>query len=215
MDKSENVFLESQIVMSPRLAVSQNHCGHTSAAFPIPVRIEYSRRKVESMTPKLAKGVGIPYLANYKATKEFGNRSWTGLDETIRDSTIEVLLPRKIGIVGAGREIVKGNTDSACKNQLVMVSVHYSTFSSNIPTETTTIGKSRVARDSIAMHTSWGSNSEIACVLGESCSWLADLARAVVVVCFGENCLECVSCPVRDLLMRYEDVRSDLCTRDI
>ncbi|KZV14385.1 transcription factor [Dorcoceras hygrometricum] len=34
---------------------------------------------------------------------------------------------------------------------------------SNIPTESTTIGKSRVARDSIDMHTSWRSNSDIAC----------------------------------------------------
>ncbi|KZV48432.1 pentatricopeptide repeat-containing protein [Dorcoceras hygrometricum] len=35
---------------------------------------------------------------------------------------------------------------------------------SNIPIESTTIGKSSVARDSIAMHTSWRSNSDIACV---------------------------------------------------
>ncbi|KZV26452.1 hypothetical protein F511_36770 [Dorcoceras hygrometricum] len=56
-----------------------------------------------------------------------------------------------------------GITDSTCKNQFVMVSVQYGTFSSNIPTKSTTIGKSRVARDSIAMHTSWRSNSDIAC----------------------------------------------------
>ncbi|KZV23360.1 hypothetical protein F511_43938 [Dorcoceras hygrometricum] len=42
-----------------------------------------------------------------------------------------------------------GITDCACKNQLVVV---------------TTIGKSRVARDPIAMHTSWRSNSDIASV---------------------------------------------------
>ncbi|KZV38264.1 hypothetical protein F511_36480 [Dorcoceras hygrometricum] len=48
-------------------------------------------------------------------------------------------------------------TDSACKNQLVKVSVQYGPFISNIPTESTIIGKSRVARDSIAMHTSWRS----------------------------------------------------------
>ncbi|KZV23674.1 hypothetical protein F511_35007 [Dorcoceras hygrometricum] len=58
-----------------------------------------------------------------------------------------------------------GITDSACKNQLVKVSVRYGPFISNIPTESTTIGKSRVARDSIAMHTSWKSNSDIACAI--------------------------------------------------
>ncbi|KZV41899.1 shikimate kinase, chloroplastic-like [Dorcoceras hygrometricum] len=56
-----------------------------------------------------------------------------------------------------------GITDSACKNQLVMVRVQYDPFNSNIPIESMTIGKSRVARDSIAMHTSWKSNSDITC----------------------------------------------------
>ncbi|KZV28050.1 hypothetical protein F511_06919 [Dorcoceras hygrometricum] len=56
-------------------------------------------------------------------------------------------------------------TDSACKNQSIMVSVQYGPFNSNIPNRSTTIGKSRVARDPITMHTSWRSNSEIACVI--------------------------------------------------
>ncbi|KZV42677.1 chromatin structure-remodeling complex protein SYD-like [Dorcoceras hygrometricum] len=56
-----------------------------------------------------------------------------------------------------------GITDSACKNQLIMVTIQYAPFSSNILTKSTTIGKSRVAKDSIAMHTSWRSNSDIAC----------------------------------------------------
>ncbi|KZV20915.1 hypothetical protein F511_38725 [Dorcoceras hygrometricum] len=47
-----------------------------------------------------------------------------------------------------------GITDSACKNQLVMVSVQYGPFNTNIPIRSTTIGKSRVARDPITMHTS-------------------------------------------------------------
>ncbi|KZV14505.1 organic cation/carnitine transporter 2-like [Dorcoceras hygrometricum] len=55
-------------------------------------------------------------------------------------------------------------TDSACKNQLVMVSVQYDPFNTNIPIRSTTIGKSRVARDPITMHTSWISNCDIACV---------------------------------------------------
>ncbi|KZV53144.1 hypothetical protein F511_16479 [Dorcoceras hygrometricum] len=55
-------------------------------------------------------------------------------------------------------------TDSACKNQLVVVSVQYGPFNTYIPIRSTTIGKSRVARDSITMHTSWRSNSDIASV---------------------------------------------------
>ncbi|KZV54127.1 carboxyl-terminal-processing peptidase 1, chloroplastic [Dorcoceras hygrometricum] len=57
-----------------------------------------------------------------------------------------------------------GITDSACKNQLVVVSVQYGPFNTYIPIRSTTIGKSRVARDPIAMHTSWRSNSDIASV---------------------------------------------------
>ncbi|KZV19179.1 hypothetical protein F511_08825 [Dorcoceras hygrometricum] len=57
-----------------------------------------------------------------------------------------------------------GITDSACKNQSVVVSVQYGPFNPYIPIRSTTIGKSRVARDPIAMHTSWRSNSDIASV---------------------------------------------------
>ncbi|KZV44997.1 hypothetical protein F511_26554 [Dorcoceras hygrometricum] len=57
-----------------------------------------------------------------------------------------------------------GITDSACKNQLVVVSIQYGPFNTYIPIRSTTIGKSRVARDPIAMHTSWRSNSDIASV---------------------------------------------------
>ncbi|KZV48232.1 hypothetical protein F511_26777 [Dorcoceras hygrometricum] len=57
-----------------------------------------------------------------------------------------------------------GITDSACKNQLVMVSVQYGPLNTYIPIRSMTIGKSRVARDPIAMHTSRRSNSDIACV---------------------------------------------------
>ncbi|KZV54903.1 triacylglycerol lipase [Dorcoceras hygrometricum] len=57
-----------------------------------------------------------------------------------------------------------GITDSACKNQLVVVSVQYGPFNTYIPIRSTTIGKSRVAKDPISMHTSWRSNSDIASV---------------------------------------------------
>ncbi|KZV30757.1 hypothetical protein F511_03735 [Dorcoceras hygrometricum] len=55
-------------------------------------------------------------------------------------------------------------TDSACKNQLVVVSIQYGPFNPYIPIRSTTIGKSRVAKDPIAMHTSWRSNSDNASV---------------------------------------------------
>ncbi|KZV29779.1 hypothetical protein F511_33521 [Dorcoceras hygrometricum] len=57
-----------------------------------------------------------------------------------------------------------GITDSACKNQLVVVSIQYGPFNTYIPIRSMIIGKSRVARDPIAMHTSWRSNSDIASV---------------------------------------------------
>ncbi|KZV38890.1 hypothetical protein F511_41192 [Dorcoceras hygrometricum] len=57
-----------------------------------------------------------------------------------------------------------GITDSSCKNQLVVVSVQYGPFNTYIPIRSTIIGKSRVARDPIAMRTSWRSNSDIASV---------------------------------------------------
>ncbi|KZV54631.1 triacylglycerol lipase [Dorcoceras hygrometricum] len=72
---------------------------------------------------------------------------------------------------GGGRELwwrlgfVMCITDSACKNQLVVVSVQYGPFNPYIPIRSMTIGKSRVARDPITMHTSWRSNSDITSVI--------------------------------------------------
>ncbi|KZV55452.1 hypothetical protein F511_24346 [Dorcoceras hygrometricum] len=57
-----------------------------------------------------------------------------------------------------------GIIDSACKNQLVVVSIQYGPFNPYIPIRSTTNGKSRVVKDPIAMHTSWRSNSDIASV---------------------------------------------------
>ncbi|KZV18054.1 hypothetical protein F511_34389 [Dorcoceras hygrometricum] len=61
-----------------------------------------------------------------------------------------------------------GITDSSCKNRLVVVSVQYGPFNTYIPIRSTTIGKSRVAKDPITTHTSWRLNSDIASVT----SWL-------------------------------------------
>ncbi|KZV24483.1 hypothetical protein F511_42311 [Dorcoceras hygrometricum] len=66
--------------------------------------------------------------------------------------------------VGGGRLRQSGITDGAYKNQLVVVSVQYGPFNTYIPIRSTTIGKSRVAIDQIAMRTSWRSNSDIASV---------------------------------------------------
>ncbi|KZV37874.1 hypothetical protein F511_30570 [Dorcoceras hygrometricum] len=70
-----------------------------------------------------------------------------------------------------------GIIDSACKNQLVVVSVQYGHFNTYIPIRSTTIGKSRVARDPITMHTSWRSNSDIACLRLVLCEELLRLDR--------------------------------------
>ncbi|KZV52819.1 hypothetical protein F511_13974 [Dorcoceras hygrometricum] len=72
-----------------------------------------------------------------------------------------------------------GIFDSVCKNQSVMVSVQYGPPKSNIPIRSTTIGKSRVARDPITMHTSWRSNSDIACVT----SWYQSDGSGGVLAC--------------------------------
>ncbi|KZV45940.1 translation initiation factor IF-2, chloroplastic-like [Dorcoceras hygrometricum] len=64
-----------------------------------------------------------------------------------------------------GRRLLElGITDSACKKQLVVVSVRYGPFNPYIPIRSTTIGKSRVAIDPIAMRTSWRSKSDITSV---------------------------------------------------
>ncbi|KZV44560.1 hypothetical protein F511_43910 [Dorcoceras hygrometricum] len=68
------------------------------------------------------------------------------------------------GEEGGRRTLALGITDSACKNQLVAVSVQYGPFNTYIPIRSTTIGKSRVAIDPIAMRTSWRSNSDITSV---------------------------------------------------
>ncbi|KZV33683.1 cleavage stimulation factor subunit 2-like [Dorcoceras hygrometricum] len=79
-----------------------------------------------------------------------------------------------------------GITDSACKNQLVVVSVQYGPFNTYIPIKSTTIGKSRVARNPIAMHTSWRSNSDIASVT-RSQPYCA-LYLVVLCCCFLPDC---------------------------
>ncbi|KZV49352.1 hypothetical protein F511_37893 [Dorcoceras hygrometricum] len=86
-----------------------------------------------------------------------------------------------------GRERVSfanfGITDSAFKNQSIMVSIQYGPFNSNITTESTIIGKLRVARDSIAMHTSWRSNSDIACATRTQGTTLSEAFTTATHLC--------------------------------
>ncbi|KZV30625.1 hypothetical protein F511_11142 [Dorcoceras hygrometricum] len=81
---------------------------------------------------------------------------------------------------GAAVSSTLGITDSACKNQLVVVSVQYGPFNPYIPIRSTTIGKSRVAKDPIAMHTSWRSDSDITSVT-------STLARDLYTIVYSDN----------------------------
>ncbi|KZV54975.1 fasciclin-like arabinogalactan protein 8 [Dorcoceras hygrometricum] len=81
-----------------------------------------------------------------------------------------------------------GITDSACKNQLVVVSVQYGPFNTYIPIRSTTIGKSRVARDPITMHTSWRSDSDIASVTRSYSDQQEESADEKRCASFGMSC---------------------------
>ncbi|KZV37746.1 hypothetical protein F511_37671 [Dorcoceras hygrometricum] len=82
---------------------------------------------------------------------------------------------------------VAGITDSACKNQLVMVNVQYGPFNPYIPIRSTTIGKSRVAIDPIAKHTSWRSNSDIVSVTSSAIAAVLCCCCSFLPGCEGER----------------------------
>ncbi|KZV51599.1 carbonic anhydrase [Dorcoceras hygrometricum] len=82
----------------------------------------------------------------------------------LRNHNFGLAQPIMVKRLATSRHDPLGITDSACKNQLVVVSVQYGPFNPYIPIRSTTIGKSRVAKDPIAMNTSWRSNSGIASV---------------------------------------------------
>ncbi|KZV48342.1 hypothetical protein F511_24448 [Dorcoceras hygrometricum] len=105
----------------------------------------------------------IPIHSSNKINLTKESRIWRGPDwrkllQSTEKSRIIVIT------VGARHKCQQGITDSAYKNQLVVVSIQYGPFNPYIPIRSTTIGKSRVAKDSIAMHTSWRSNRDIASV---------------------------------------------------
>ncbi|KZV39588.1 hypothetical protein F511_02051 [Dorcoceras hygrometricum] len=72
-----------------------------------------------------------------------------------------------------------GITDSAGKNQSVIVSVQYGPLNSNIPIGSMIIGKSRVARDPITILTSWKSNRHCMCYQAHKLRY-SDSLRTIV-----------------------------------
>ncbi|KZV15812.1 hypothetical protein F511_21635 [Dorcoceras hygrometricum] len=90
-------------------------------------------------------------------------RGLATLKKELEDTQVALEASHKViaGLTEIGLSCI---TDSACKNQLVVVSVHYDPFNPYSPIRSTIIGKSRVAKDPIAMRTSWRSNSDIASV---------------------------------------------------
>ncbi|KZV55758.1 hypothetical protein F511_21254 [Dorcoceras hygrometricum] len=124
----------------------------------------YARGGAPPCAAAIPAGISIPFFVSILKNKMLDTIRHTvlirsenlGSDTTVR---IRITPPG-----GAAEERKTCITDSACKNQLVVVSVQYGPFNPYIPIRSTTIGKSRVAIDPIAMHTSWKSNSDIASV---------------------------------------------------
>ncbi|KZV24079.1 hypothetical protein F511_41745 [Dorcoceras hygrometricum] len=106
------------------------------------------RSSITSMT-----GIKTPSLAYTRRTDEFST-----------DGNTSARWPEQVRSLATSPHDFLCITDSACKNKLVVVSVQYGPFYTYIPIRSTIIGKSRVAIDPIAMHTSWRSNSDIVSV---------------------------------------------------
>ncbi|KZV36694.1 hypothetical protein F511_14797 [Dorcoceras hygrometricum] len=116
-----------------------------------------------------------------------------------------------------------GITDSACKNQSVVLSVLYGPFNPYIPIRSTTIGKSRVARDPIAIHTSWRSNSDIASVTSQKstqiCTVSSQHSSGLVNTALDQgnsdlaNSDSTTEIQIRLRKFRFRDVHSDSATQ--
>ncbi|KZV20699.1 hypothetical protein F511_09676 [Dorcoceras hygrometricum] len=127
--------------------------------------------------------VGEPWWIRIPSPGEAAEeQNWAGKRSILFNSTQYEPFIGRLGSYLAGdlrlapigitrRPALHGITDSACKNHLVVVSVQYGPFNPYIPIRSTTIGKSRVVKDPIAMHTSWRSNSDIASVTRASMSF--------------------------------------------
>ncbi|KZV36132.1 hypothetical protein F511_28628 [Dorcoceras hygrometricum] len=132
---------------SPRRLAPTSFTGKL-ALQRLAVEFSESRPRLES---RLLRQSALEYLTNL-SQNGISSSQWS--EQVRRQDGRRRVARRRLGI-----------TDSACKNQSIMVSVQYGPFNSNIPIRSTTIGKSRVARDPTTMHTSWRSNSNTACVL--------------------------------------------------
>ncbi|KZV48112.1 F-box protein [Dorcoceras hygrometricum] len=134
-----------EIAISPLLSFRKSHSLKSSSYAQ---HIELSFR------------AGIMYLCDPQWFRDTASRGPQPL--WLRNHNFELAQRIMVKRLATSRHDPLGITDSACKNQLVVVSVQYGPFNTYIPIRSTTIGKSRVARDPIAMHTSWRSNSDIA-----------------------------------------------------
>ncbi|KZV16221.1 hypothetical protein F511_36375 [Dorcoceras hygrometricum] len=154
---SRDWFFNSSTGHSLTSATTARRNSSATTDFPIPPAASYSNHQIPNPTSRwlhtcvTLNGSGIQ-LAVGPQPLRLRNHNF-GLAQRIMAKRLATSRHDPLGI-----------TDSACKNQLVVVSVQYGPFNTYIPIRSTTIGKSRVARDPIAMHASWRSNSDIASV---------------------------------------------------
>ncbi|KZV17851.1 hypothetical protein F511_23413 [Dorcoceras hygrometricum] len=178
-------------IFVPFISCSQQispHRDHTTPLLPTSVKVDIVKRRCTTFTIESLKQRRITtqirmtgshtirsYLSRYLVQNDsFAPQQreiaiWIQLavdPQPLRLRNHDFKLAHRIMVkrLETSRHDPLGITDSACKNQLVVVSVQYNPFNTYIPIRSTTIGKSRVARDPIAMYTSWRSNSDIASV---------------------------------------------------
>ncbi|KZV23909.1 hypothetical protein F511_19312 [Dorcoceras hygrometricum] len=158
-------------------ACARDKRGAIAQTAPIHVRNRLRTASKHRRPPLSAAGARLPAIATYRRTNSSAQPR-AAADHPrnrctmARCATCAHVAARACAMGGAPpcaavpypRGKTYGITDSACKNQLVVVSVQYGPFNPYIPIRSTTIGKSRVAKDPIAMRTSWRSNSDIASV---------------------------------------------------
>ncbi|KZV38169.1 hypothetical protein F511_35992 [Dorcoceras hygrometricum] len=170
--------------------VSQHHLGfavrrpHSGAPPPVPHAAHATARNSYARWLPPARTARAGGLQALRSTVRDNRARWPASARPLRAATVRMVAHAarsysapcvQLQCVDAGEQ--KSITDSACKNQLVMVSVQYGPFNTYIPIRSTTIDKSRVARDPITMHTSWRSNSDIVCVTRVSMTFQVAMAN--------------------------------------
>ncbi|KZV46995.1 hypothetical protein F511_23992 [Dorcoceras hygrometricum] len=146
---------DRRTVAARRSIVACTTCGTLPHAASAPARNGCAQGRPSARTPH-AGGRQVP-----RATMRDNRARWPAIGTV---AACRYSAHRAHGRRTLQARFARRHARCACKNQLVMVSVQYGPFNTYIPIRSTTIGKSRVARDPIAMHTSRRSNSDIACV---------------------------------------------------